>query len=795
MPAAAGVSRQGAVSAIVAGERSRLLCGQLSLMSAPVILVEATPRRAADAAPVTVRLAGGGASAPYFYDQQHWRAGIAGLPKTIAALNFDGQQLGGGGTSQAMELSWGAASTAALAELSALYWDDAPIVVRVGPEGQGLPPIVTRGLVGQAPVERGVLKIAMADNLTDLNRPLLVDRFAGTGGLEGPPEFADLIKSRAWGRCFNVPGRQIDAAHHIWCFGDPNRSWAAFDQVRDKGVAPDLAAMTLLPPGASAAATFAALQAAQVIEGGGVCCPSIACVKWWKEPSGDLHADIRGETAGGYVETAPEIVARIVADRSALAFAAGTVAGAVAARSAPFGWRVDNDSTTAAAEISELLGGVSLSWLLVDDAIIFCPWDWTAPRRVARSFAVTRKSTVKPVGSRKLGYRRNWSPMARGDLAAIVLAQDVAYADGTPVEELKPAEAGATNSASPNSPLGPDGKTVQQVLDDLDLNSEAIIRQLLTADQIQRYNIARTTLEGKPVGTVLLEERAERIEGLEAVANTFLLLGAISADNTAFILDINTVKATPTSSLASAFKQLIAGDSSISELNEVLHGPAGDEVRAVFKLDVNGNISGIVQTNNGATSDFSIIANRLIFVDPNGGNPRIPFKIENGILKATDVEVDRFKVGSISYMGIAPNQIVGKIFYQDSWAGGIAVDQVGGASQVWQQYGTTAKPAKVSRTLPNNAVVAVRMFVNFQRTGGDNDRTWFRLRKDGGLLGTSYVGDIIRAGAANYPTVVTYEWTDTITRDDTYTYSLEIYLDEGLGTHFSAKLILDSGNR
>ena len=448
-------------------------------MAAPVILVEAQPRRIADGTPVTVRLAGGGAMLPYHYGDQHYRAGITGLPRSIASLDFDGQQLGGGGVAQALQLSWAPADRAGLTEMAALYWADAAITVRIGPEG-ALPPMSSAGLVLETAVQDGLLSIALADNAVDLKRPLLVDRYAGTGGVEGPVEFEGQIKSRAWGRCFNVPGKVIDAANNIWVFGDPLRAWGAFDEVRDSGVAPDASDVVRLGWQGSPQATFAALQAAAAPEGGGVYAASIACVKWWSEPLGDLHADIRGETAGGYVETAPEIVARIVAARSTIAFAPGALAAAAAVRSAPCGWRVDSDATTAAEAISELLGDVSLSWPMIDGAIVFRAWDWTAPVRVARSHKVSRKSTIKPVGTRKLGYRRNWAPMARGDLAAIVLVRDVVYEDGTSLETAienagktaewpsisdpdgKKPDDNATNSADPNSPFG-EGKVAEAV--------------------------------------------------------------------------------------------------------------------------------------------------------------------------------------------------------------------------------------------------------------------------------------------------------------------------------------------
>lgn len=416
-------------------------------MTAPVILVEASVRDAGDGSARLVRLAGGGGVHPYHYGGEHWRAGLAGMPRSIAKLDFDGEQLGGGGVPQALELTWAPSTNRDLAELSALYWQDAPVTVRIGPEGDALPPIDTAGLVLDASVSRGALVIALADLATDLKRPLLVARYAGTGGVEGPPEWEGQIKPRAWGRCFNVLGRLIDPGAGVWCFGDPMRGWDAFVQVRDKGV--PAAAMVLLGWQGSAAATLAALRVAVAPPGGCVVCPSIACAKWWTTPAGDLRADIRGENAGGYVETAPAIAARLIAARSALAIAPGELDAARAARPAPFGWRCDSESVTAASAVSEVLGDVSLSWVIAAGGVAFRRWEWSAPVRVARSEGVSRERLVKPVTTRKLGYRRNQAPMARGDLAGIVLAGEVVYPDGQTADDLQPAEPGATRGALP----------------------------------------------------------------------------------------------------------------------------------------------------------------------------------------------------------------------------------------------------------------------------------------------------------------------------------------------------------
>jgi hypothetical protein len=113
-----------------------------------------------------------------------------------------------------------------------------------------------------------------------------------------------------------------------------------------------------------------------------------------------------------------------------------------------------DDSTTVASMIEELLGNSSLLWLLGDTGeIVLREWAWSAPVATGISQSVKRTATYRPVATRKLGYRRNERVMARGDLAAIVLATEVAYLDGTPIESLKPAEAGATLGAPAGTPV------------------------------------------------------------------------------------------------------------------------------------------------------------------------------------------------------------------------------------------------------------------------------------------------------------------------------------------------------
>lgn len=427
-------------------------------MAAKVILIEAQPRLIADGSVVAVRLAGGGADQPYYYDGQHYRAGVVKLPTMITALPFDGADFGSGGIPQAAEIEWAPAKASDLATMAGYFWPDAAITVRIGPEGAS-PPAVLTGKVLDAPVDGGALKLQLADPAADLKKPLLTSRYAGTGGIEGPAEWEGKIKRRIWGRVWNLAGEPIDKANRIYAFADPTRPIQSIDTVRDKGAV--AGSLTTLAWAGSVAATFAALQAASAPSGGGVIAPSIACVKWWTTPAGELTADLKGEVGSGYVETTAEIVERICQARSGPAFSAGTVAAAAALRPAPVGWVAKDDSTTAAAMIEQLLGHSSLLWLLDGSGqIVLRPWAWGASVAAAISQQVTRKQVIRPLATRSIGYKPNATQMARGDIAGIVFTDDVIYPNGSGLSAAVAAAATTANwtgvTGSGGQPTGSD---------------------------------------------------------------------------------------------------------------------------------------------------------------------------------------------------------------------------------------------------------------------------------------------------------------------------------------------------
>lgn len=114
----------------------------------------------------------------------------------------------------------------------------------------------------------------------------------------------------------------------------------------------------------------------------------------------------------------------------------------------------------------------------------------------------------------------------------------------------------------------------RDALASIDLSAERILNQSfeLTNQAFRMDNLtaivdALANLEdGTGLATIIQNEADARVEGDTALANTLALIGAKSADNLAFILDLNKVKASPTETLAQRFSAIYAQNSNALSL-------------------------------------------------------------------------------------------------------------------------------------------------------------------------------------------------------------------------------------
>lgn len=397
------------------------------------------PRNPATGAVQVVRLGGGGL-APLYHDGQHYRAGIVRSPRFGSRLDVEDGRWTGGTIPTTAALVFAPPQAELLTELAGLYWPGASIELRAGPEDGVLSARLT-GTVAEASVANGRLQLTIADLSAGVDKPVVTARFAGSGGVEGITEAAGRIKRRSWGRVFNVEGRILDKSNNIYEFGDPARPMQGFDALRDKGNSGSIVGLAWQ---GSIAATFAALQAAAAPAGGGVVAPSIACVKWWTQPS-LLTADLRGETAGGYAEDVVGIAGRVLATVGGPAIANAVAASAW--RPGAAGIHISDDNETAAQALDRLFLGASLLWVLdTTGAVNVREIGFAAPIETLRPVSSSRQRQMKPVRSYRVGYRRNQRQHNDGELATVLRGSDVAYSDNTPIDSLRPAESGANQT-------------------------------------------------------------------------------------------------------------------------------------------------------------------------------------------------------------------------------------------------------------------------------------------------------------------------------------------------------------
>jgi len=396
-----------------------------------VVLITVQPRHPATGAATTLRLAGGGNRKGYFYAGNHWRAGIAGMPRLKAEIGFDDNGFDGRFVPQTGSIAWAPPNgKAGLSELAAYYWRDAAITIETGDEDTGVFATLIAGKVADAQVRDHQLVITAADLAADLGKPLVTALFAGNGGAEGGAEAKNRIKRRTWGHAFNIEGRVLDKANNVYEFGDPAYPWQSFETVRDKGRDASPAPAILAWQG-SVAATLSALAASAPVGGSGVVAPSIACVKWWTQPAGPLTADVKGEVGAGYVETVGSLASRILA--AAAGPAVTNAATADGWRTGPAGVHVAENESVAEV-LDRLLVPISLLWLL-DPAgtVTLREITWTGPVESLRSVAAPeRLRTLKPVKTRRIGYQRAYRIHNDGELAVAPTDRQILTASEKP---------------------------------------------------------------------------------------------------------------------------------------------------------------------------------------------------------------------------------------------------------------------------------------------------------------------------------------------------------------------------
>lgn len=278
---------------------------------------------------------------------------------------------------------------------------------------------------------RDRVTMRLRDGQEQFERPLQANAYAGTGGLEGPAELAGRRKDMVFGRRFSIPALLVVPATLTFQLHDGVMD--AVTELRDRGV-------ILTPTGDHA--DYAALAGASLAAGEWASCLALGLVRLGVKPDGQVTADVRGDAAGGYVDTAPEILRRIattrlgtfnVADPDGLDAAA--FAALVSAQGATVGHYFPGDrEIDAAGAMDEVMGGIGGWWtttrtglLTVDRLVAPAGGGDTLTARDVLDLDKAQREELRPTRRVRVEYQPLGTVQAADALAASLSAEDRLY--------------------------------------------------------------------------------------------------------------------------------------------------------------------------------------------------------------------------------------------------------------------------------------------------------------------------------------------------------------------------------
>ncbi len=619
----------------------------MSAVKGNVQWIELRPRDPMTAGVATLRFAGGAIDRSYFREEngQHYKSGVVSAPRFAARVGFGRDGFTGQTVPQASRIQIAPAEPAVFESLASYFWKDAEISIDAGPENAAAFPRLFTGTVVGDSIADGVFSLTIADLSTRLDKPVCDQRFAGNGGIEGGEEAKGRTKRRSWGHVFNVEGRLLDPANSIYEFGDPTFPFTSFSALRDKG---RTGPFSVLAWQGSIAATFAALQASAPAQGGGVVAPSIACAKWWTEPSGPLTADFVGTPGTGGSMAAASLIDAVSARFDGPAVTDRAAANAL--RPAAAGLHVGDENTTGAQVIDRLALGSSLIWIAAPEGIIrLLPWTFEdGGAEVLQGQFIGRERVYAPHYRRRVGFQANNRRHSESEIAGSILGSTIIFDDGTTVpadkvfyqggpepvsvDDLRPAEAGATYGAPGDSPLG-DDDTAASVVEAMRQNSMMVV-QVALENSTWRVDVDEILQIAPDLNLrQLVEQLGVQVDGI----NTWVTLRR-SVDT------------------------------------------GGNAEWAFTAQNSTGAITGIRNLLTGeGIGKLAIVADILEIVDPEYGNP-IPilsYGLDNRLM-LNDVYITKLEVGAVETPSINPFAIRKR--YIGRLASNLGLPNSGGAS-------------------------------------------------------------------------------------------------------------------
>lgn len=278
---------------------------------------------------------------------------------------------------------------------------------------------------------RAVSWTAMVDNLLvevrdesyQLDKPLQLTLYAGTGGAEGTTQNEGKPKPKCFGNVHNLSPVMIDPANLVFQFHD--RDAQAVDEVYDQGAR--------ITPEGDDYASYTALVGATIASGKFATCLAEGMFRLGSSPSGLITCDVRGDADATYTDNAGAIAKRIMKDFGSLSdsdFDSGSWDNFTNDITGPIGIYFP-DPILISEAVSQIMSGCAAWWGASISGLFQAqrlqPPDGANVSKAFYEYDVLDMERVHPPQGafpprhrQRVGYGKNWTVQRGEDLAGSV---------------------------------------------------------------------------------------------------------------------------------------------------------------------------------------------------------------------------------------------------------------------------------------------------------------------------------------------------------------------------------------
>src|SRR3972149_246453 len=289
---------------------------------------------------------------------------------------------------------------------------------------------IFKGTVETVSWDESKITLGIRDSSSRLNKPIQSLVYSGSGDFEGDADLAGKNKPMSFGRVFNASPALVNKVNNV--FQAHYRSMQSVDEIRDQG----------LPLVSDGDITDSSLGLSSVLDWTPVAAHyitdlNLGLIRLGNAAAGKVTFDGHGDNEGSYIDTLIEIFRRVavtfgaVSDPDEIDVNAFTLA--LLRESSEAGLFVGTEPRDISDVLDELMFSADGWWSFTREGTltvgIFRDPDGEVATRtvtdtVIENFSLAKEEAGQPAWRYALGYKRNWSPQTRDELADTVTASN-----------------------------------------------------------------------------------------------------------------------------------------------------------------------------------------------------------------------------------------------------------------------------------------------------------------------------------------------------------------------------------